>query len=112
MKLKDMQISSIDQTGIAVINLGNNKEEIIPLFSENLVEEAHKLLPLFGEEATVKHVFISNNMLTYKIEDLITDYRKDHHNPYILPEVYMEELISGFPFITGLELTNTKGCYI
>jgi hypothetical protein len=43
-----------------------------------------------------------------KIEDTIEEYRKGHNN---LPEDYMEELLSGFPYIQGLEPAFKKAYY-
>lgn len=94
--------TSLDQTGVVFINF-ENSTKIFPLFSLDLTCEAEKLAGTIGKgnpSITVKRVFACNNILDYKIEDLIIDYQKTV-NRFILPENYMEELVSGFPFVTG-----------
>ena len=47
------------------------------------------------------------SILKCPIEDAIEDYRKKHLD---LPEAYMEELVSGFPYIVG-NSNNIISCY-
>ena len=104
--------TSLDQTGIAIYTIGND-EKIIPLFSLSPIEEANKMLDYFTDhtikKVTLEHVFISNNLLEYKIEDEIRNFIGE--NGY-LPEDLMDELLCGFPFsnISGYN-TYSKYCY-
>lgn len=93
------------QTGI-VIFLNEQDEEITkPLYSNTPCEEARRLGCIIG--CKVKDVFYSNNLLEYKIEDLIEDFTKKYR---FLPENYIDELVSGFPLIPGKN-ENYKFCY-
>ncbi len=97
--MEKIKQTSLDQTGIAVIQLING-HKLIPLFSENPMEEANEItLQLPVPIAMIKHVFISNNMLDYKIEDCIRHFQIAF--PKVLPEDMMEELVSGFPYTYG-----------
>ena len=99
---------SLDQTGSAIISI-DGKEKEIPLYSLEPVSEAQNIVKkYFPTCEEIKAVYVTNNLMTTKIEDVIRDYRKDHLD---LPEDLMEELISGFPFIYGLEVKNTKSYY-
>lgn len=103
MKLQQM---NLDQTGVAIIALKEDKEKILPLFSLNPVEEAQEIVKNYYPECeTVRAVYFTNNLMETKIEDIIGKYRENHS---CLPENYMEELLSGFPFIIGrnYELTS------
>lgn len=104
--------TSLDQTGVAIYKI-DDKEKIFPLFSLNPVEEANTLqedlIVCSSKNVTLEHVFISNNLLEYKIEDEIRNFVKE--NGY-LPEDLMDELLCGFPFsnISGYN-TYSKYCY-
>lgn len=90
--------TSIDQTGIAIFSDG----ERIPLFSEDPISEAQKILEKLSksnDELQLKNVFITNNLLDVKIEDLIAEYT--YSRPEVLPEDLMDELLSGFPGVQG-----------
>lgn len=95
--------TSIEQTGAAVFKAGD-KEKIIPLFSNNPLNEARSIT--IGDYQ-LEHIFYTNNLLDYKIEDLIRDFINENK---FLPEDYMEELVSGFPFIMGIS-KNYCFCY-
>ena len=99
--MKKLKQTSLDQTGIAILSPEKNSlEEIkIPLFSEKPTKEANELLLLFPSGTIIRHVFISNNLLDYKIEDCIKEFQKEFSN--VLPENMMDEMVSGFPFIRG-----------
>ena len=95
--------TSMEQTGAAIYKAGD-KEKIIPLFSNNPLNEARSIT--IGDYQ-LEHVFYTNNLLDYKIEDLIRDFINENK---FLPEDYMEELVSGFPFIIGMN-ENYCFCY-
>lgn len=96
-----LQQTSLDQTGVAILNL-DGEEKHIPLFSLSPVEEIHEFVrenyPSY-DEFIIKAVYFTNNLMKFKIEDLILEYRETHNN---LPENYVEELLSGFPYIIGI----------
>ena len=99
MKIKQ---TSLDQTGVAIIEI-NNSEKIVPLFSLHYTREAEDIAEDIRKVsyggAFVKSVFLANNLLDYRIEDAIADFQSV--KPKVLPEDMMDELLSGFPFITG-----------
>lgn len=104
-----LQQKSLDQTGIAIIIL-NGMEKQIPLFSLEPCGEANEIVQkYFPQCERIKHVYITNNLLTYPIEKVISDYRTTHEN--VLPEDYMEELVSGFPYVVGREPAFKKAYY-
>lgn len=103
-----LQQTSLDQTGVVIIENSENGQKIIPLFSLNPVEEAQSLQSSYFREWEIKHVYVTNNLMQAKIEDIIEEYRKGHEN---LPEDYMEELLSGFPYVQGLEPAFKKAYY-
>ena len=95
----------MEQTGVAIF-IGEHDEEIHrPMFSNNPCEEARGVAYITGDR--LRDVFYSNNLLDYKIEDLIEDFVREHR---CLPENYVEELVNGFPFIIGRN-TNYMYCY-
>lgn len=108
MKLKQ---TSLDQTGIAIIQTTEG-DEYIPLFSLEPDKEARELVALYYKNNSkfiqLKACYITNNLMEVKIEDIIEKYMQNNLN---LPEDYMEELISGFPFIKGLEPAFNKAYY-
>ena len=75
------------------------------LFSLHPVEEANELVRNYFTNSCekIKSVYITNNLMEAKIEDLISKYREKH---LCLPENYMEELLSGFPYIIGRSLED------
>lgn len=105
------QQKNLDQTGIAVI-LINKNEKVVPLYSLQPVDEAMQIADSMssscGCNADVTNVYVTNNLMETKIEDIIEKYRVSHDN---LPEDYMEELISGFPYIMGTEPQYKKAYY-
>lgn len=108
--MKKLQQKSLDQTGAAILILGGNEEKVIPLFSLNPVEEANSLVEqYFPECEKIKAVYITNNLLDTKIEDLISAYKEECS---ALPEDYMEDLVSGFPFVFDRECEITKHFYL
>ena len=117
------QQKNLDQTGVAVLSV-NGEEKIVPLYSLQPVEEAMQIADSLkisrinssktGIELTkvtnvdVTNVYVTNNLMETKIEDIIEKYRISHAN---LPEDYMEELLSGFPYIMGTEPQYKKAYY-
>ena len=107
-----LQQKSLDQTGVAILKLGD-KEKAIPLFSLSPAEEASNLIEeCFPEysEANVT-IFVTNNLLETKIEDMISEFRENY---LALPEDYMEDLVSGFPFVYNRDSDSeiTKHFYL
>ena len=95
MKIKQ---KTLEQTGVCI--LSNKREEgfkVIPLYSLNIIEEANSIATEL--DSFIEAVYASNNLMEKKIEDIIEEYMKTSLN---LPEDYMEELLSGFPYIKGL----------
>lgn len=103
-----IQQTSIDQTGIAIFETINGEEKQIPLYSLAPCEEAQReLVPYI--EGELKHVFITNNLCEYRIENVIRDYKKEHCGA--ISEELMDQLASGFPFIEGYEPRFLMSCY-
>ena len=98
--------TSIEQTGVAIFVNKEGEEKAVPLFSEEPCEEARDLRK-FITGYMLRDVFYTNNLLDYKIEDLIKDFYDKHG---FLPENYTEELAWGFPFVIGLN-QNFRFCY-
>jgi hypothetical protein len=95
-----LQQKSLDQTGVAILEFKDGKREI-PLFSCNPVAEINSIIEnYFSDCISLKAVYITNNLMETKIEDIIEKYRYKHP---CLPENYMNELLSGFPYIIGNE---------
>ena len=94
-----LQQTSLDQTGIAILIMKDESVKFIPLFSSKPIEEAHDLVVnYFPDCLEINHIYFTNNLMDAKIEDTIEKYREGHP---CLPEDYMEELLSGFPYIFG-----------
>ena len=91
-----IQQTSLLQTGIAIGLTLDGKEISIPLFSQNpVIDEIPNFKQRFPE-IKIKDVFLANSVLKYKIEDTIKEFKETNK---FLPENYMNELRSGFPFI-------------
>lgn len=93
--------TSLDQTGIVIFELSGS-EKVIPLFSLNPHKEAIEIEGIMynlNKDVKLAHLFLSNNILDYRVEDKIREFQKEKLN--ILPEDMMEELLSGFPFVEG-----------
>lgn len=103
-----IQQTSLDQTGIAIYELSNGEEKQIPLFSLEPCKEARELATYMGCEKA-SHVYITNNLCEYRIEDEIRNYKKEHNGA--VPEEFMDQLASGFPFIEGREPVFLMSCY-
>lgn len=104
-----LQQKTLDQTGIAILRMEDDSEKQIPLFSCNPVQEAQSLVQnYFPNCKKISSVYFTNNLMETKIEYIISKYREGHA---CLPEDYMEELLSGFPFIFGKEFENTIAFY-
>ena len=87
----------------------DDSEKQIPLYSCEPVQEARTLVQnYFSNCKKISAVYFTNNLMKTKIEDIIRKYRENH---ICLPENYMEELLSGFPFIFGKEFENTIAFY-
>ena len=106
MKIKQ---TSLEQTGVALYEDNNGELTQIPLFSLNPVDEAHEMESLVSSDSSLKHVFISNNLLDYKIEDAIEDFQEK--NGDVLPQNLIEELVAGFPFLCGFNETSNLFLY-
>lgn len=104
-----LQQTNINQTGVAILELTNLEEKQVPLFSLNPISEAEELLEDFIG-ASVKHVFITNNLMDYKIESVIEKYKSEHNGA--LSELLMDQLVSGFPYVVGYEVRSTTDFYI
>ena len=103
-----LQQTSLDQTGVAILSMNGKEEKQIPLFSLKPVEEAQSIVENFFPACErIEAVYFTNNLMETKIEDIISNYRKNHKN---LPENYMEELLSGFPYVIGIS-TFSKFLY-
>lgn len=102
------QQTSINQTGITILELANSEEKIIPLFSEKPSEEAEEILTFF-KGARIKNTIVTNNLMDYKIENEVKKYKDEHNGA--LSEDLMNQLASGFPYIEGYEPFNTMECY-
>lgn len=105
-----LQQTSLDQTGVAILRMnGESSEKQIPLFSLKPVEEAQSIVSSFFPTCErIEAVYFTNNLMEVKIEDIIANYRKNHEN---LPEDYMEELLSGFPYVIGAKPAFNKAFY-
>ena len=106
MKLQQM---NLDQTGIAILLMEDGSEKQIPLYSCQPVQEAKTLVSIYFKNCKrIEGVYFTNNLMPTKIEDIISKYRENHA---CLPENYMEELLSGFPFIIGRDYKSTSCFY-
>ena len=108
--MKKIKQTSLDQTGIAIIERKDKEDLFLPLFSLSPIKEANELALDIPGFIRIKNIFIANNLLDYKIEDAIKDF-KQLKRPEVLPQNLMEELVSGFPFITGYENENISFCF-
>lgn len=106
--MKKLKQISLDQTGVAILDI-DGTEKVFPLYSNTPSLEAGEVASFYFD-AEIKNVFVTNNMLDYRIEDCIEDYRKNY-NSSVLPEDYMEELVSGFPFLTEYNSSNFSPAY-
>lgn len=102
-----IQQTNLEQTGIAIFETETNEKKQIPLFSLSPCEEAREMSTYIDGE--LKHVFITNNLCEYRIENEIKDYKKEHDG--VIPEEFMDQLASGFPFIEGYEPKFIMSCY-
>lgn len=97
-----LQQTSLDQTG-AAIYASENGDVVIPLFSDNLMVEAHSIkseISLLGE---LKHVYACNSLLNIDLTDKITEFL---HRTGSLPLNYMNELRSGFSHIYNIKFCS------
>ena len=92
--------TSLDQTGVAIFVTKDNKEKQVPLFSLDPVGEANKLLNVVPNVERVKHVFVTNNLCTNRVEDTIQEVINREH---YLPEDLIEYIVSGFSYVIGYE---------
>jgi hypothetical protein len=105
-----LQQTTLDQTGVTILLMKDGEEKHLPLFSLKPIEEAQTLVKRYFNKSCecIKATYFSNNLMEVKIEDVISKYRESH---LALPENYMEELVSGFPYIIGRETGDTKYLY-
>ena len=101
-----LQQTSIDQTGVAIFRTATEEKQI-PLFSLSPCEEAQELSQYV--EGELEHVFVTNNLCEYRIEDAIRDYKKEYNNA--ISEEFMDQLASGFPFVYNCEPLFIMSCY-
>lgn len=102
MRTIKLQQKSLDQTGAAIYS-SENGDVVIPLFSDNLMVEAHSIkseISLLGE---LKHVYACNSLLDIDLTDKITEFL---HRTGSLPLNYMNELRSGFSSIYNIEYST------
>ena len=104
---KKLQQTSLDQTGMAILYI-NGEEKHIPLFSLDPYTESEDMIQKYFPNCEKFKVYVTNNLLLTPIEDTIEDYCIGKLN---LPEDYMEELLSGFPYIVGREPAFKKAYY-
>ena len=97
--------TSIEQTGVVILEDKNGDTRQLPLYSDNPCDEAREVASILG--CRVVNVYYSNNLMEFKIQDLIRDFI-DANN--FLPENFMDEMVMGFPFIFGIE-NNYCYCY-
>ena len=102
-----IQQTSIDQTGVAIFKSATNEEKQVPLFSLSPCEEAKELSCYM--EGELVHVFITNNLCEYRIENEIRDYKSSHFG--IIPEEFMDQLALGIPFVEGCNSSTIMSCY-
>ena len=111
MKQSDIRQTSLNQTGIAVISLAPESSDnikITPLFSLKPSEEADKLAKMIPNAVKVKDVFLTNNMLDYKIEDKVKAFVESEN---YIPESLVDEMALGIPFVVGVYPESTKKYY-
>ena len=89
---------SFDQTGVAVFIMEGGKEKVVPTFSLNPEQEIKELFYYIEGVKELKNIYYTNNMMDYKIEDTIEGFVNEYG---CLPGDLMDELLSGFPYITG-----------
>ena len=106
---KTLKQISLDQTGVAILDI-DGKEKVFPLYSTTPTAEAEEVASFYSGSVEIKNVFVTNNMLDYKMEDFIIDYQKNY-KLNVLPEDYMKELVSGFPFVTGYNSSDFSPAY-
>lgn len=95
----------VEQTGVLIAEDASQNTKTIPLYSNVPIEEAEGIIRCTGYKFI--RTYYSNNLLSYKIEDLIRDFISKNG---FLPENYMDELVSGFPYILGMN-ENYCFCY-
>lgn len=109
----NIEQTSLDQTGILVMEMDETKElKTFPLFSLTPLEEA-KELSSFIEGGSLKHVFISNNLMDNSIEQEIKEYKEENNDS--ISEELMDELVAGFPLRNILNYTEDNvmvSCYV
>lgn len=88
--------TSIDQTGVAIMEMSDGTTKEFPLFSARPLSEAKQLMEDIPNIASIKDIFITGNLMAHKIEQDVEYYMK---NFGIFPEDIMEEMVSGFPFV-------------
>lgn len=91
--------TSIYQTGLAIFVDEDGNEKRVPLFTHVPFNEAKELQKQhFKNYYSIKGIFYTNEMMSYRMEDLIKEFLNKHH---FLPQNYVDELASGFPHIPG-----------
>ena len=108
IRRNDIRQTNLNQTGVAIISLESGNKKIIPLFSLKPMEEAEKLANMIPKARRPIDVFVTNNLLDYKIEDEI---REVVSNKGYLPEALVDEAALGIPFVQGICAEDTKKYY-
>ncbi len=91
-----IQQKSLLQTGVLIVEMPNGEEKQIPLFSKKPQTEE---IPAFKKRfpnIEVKQVFFTSTLLGYRIVETVEEVVGKRG---FLPENYMNEIRSGFPFI-------------
>lgn len=95
--------TSVEQTGVVIVEDNNGNIKQIPLYSNDPCEEARDVVAHLGVK--LKDTYYTSNLMEYKIEDMVEDFTNDNG---FLPENFMDEMVIGFPFIFGM---NNNYCY-
>lgn len=98
--MEKLKQTDLRQTGIAILELTDGSKKSIPLYSLEIMQEAREITNNYFKDSCkeIKAVYATNNLMATKIEDTISLYLETYKG---LPEDYMEELLSGFPYIIG-----------
>ena len=109
MKIHELRQTSLDQTGVVILEKDGN-QKAVPLFSCEPYSEAQKLAGAYFRDWEIKHIFFTDNIIggEYKVEEIIEKYLTERN---CLPETYMEEVLTGFPCMEGWGTMSTTFCY-
>ena len=94
----DLFQTSIDQTGVAICEMDDGSIKQYPLFSTSPVAEFNEIVNNFPKVKKGLHLFVTNNFMAAKIEDIVRSYMEDDPS-HALPENYVSYMVSGFPMV-------------